>query len=520
MKKKYFQLSTLKILPVYYWSFISAILIGFLTHMYVFTNRIPNWDGMYNIYNSQDKSTSGRFFLTYASGMSGYFDMPWVIGVLSILFLALTAVAIVDLFDIRSKIAAIFISAIVVTFPSVASTFSYMFTADGYLFASFLAILSLVITKRFKYGFIGGGLLLMFSIGIYQANISVVLGFIAIYLITQLIFSNQTTKKIAVQTLQFALTTGLGLVFYFIVYKYYTVVVGIQMTTYQGLDQVGLPALADIPARLVDIRQSLVEFFFYSYTTNRTWNLMEKLNILVFLFIILYSLYAVVKNKIFKDGYRVLLLVLLIVALPLGYYVMYFISPEAGYHMLMVFSISSIYVYLAFILDQTLQKQVTLGRRLTVYFLTPLLFLVTFNFAIISNIAYMNMDLRMQKSLHLSNRLIDRIEQLDEYKDITSVYFVGRVSMYSELLSKNVPNRIPSMVGTVGETFLSETSHYRSMFANYFGYTLSETPKDVADTIMASQEFKEMPLWPAEGSVKAFGEHVIVKFKEEEFVRR
>lgn len=41
---------------------ISAFFIGLLTHLYIFLHRLPNHDGLLNIYSSQAKVTSGRFF--------------------------------------------------------------------------------------------------------------------------------------------------------------------------------------------------------------------------------------------------------------------------------------------------------------------------------------------------------------------------------------------------------------------------------------------------------------------------
>lgn len=70
-------------------AFFSAIIIGFLTHMYVFTNMLPNHDGVNNIYDAQRKFYSGRFFLSPVSGISSYFDLPWINGTLGILYLAL-----------------------------------------------------------------------------------------------------------------------------------------------------------------------------------------------------------------------------------------------------------------------------------------------------------------------------------------------------------------------------------------------------------------------------------------------
>ena len=86
--------------------------------------------------------TSGRWFLTVACGISSYFDLKWVNGVLSLLYLALSAVVLVKFFEVKSKIVMGIISALLVTFPAVCATFAYMYTADGYFLALWFAFLS------------------------------------------------------------------------------------------------------------------------------------------------------------------------------------------------------------------------------------------------------------------------------------------------------------------------------------------------------------------------------------------
>lgn len=65
---------------------------------------LPNHDGLNNIYDAQRKFSSGRFFLSPFSGISSYFDLPWVNGSLSILYLALTAVILTEFFKTHKKL--------------------------------------------------------------------------------------------------------------------------------------------------------------------------------------------------------------------------------------------------------------------------------------------------------------------------------------------------------------------------------------------------------------------------------
>ena len=83
--------------------FLTTIVVGLIAHFPVMINNFPNADAMGSLYFDQNMVTSGRWFLTVACGISSYFDLKWVNGVLSLLYLALSAVVLVKFFEVKSK---------------------------------------------------------------------------------------------------------------------------------------------------------------------------------------------------------------------------------------------------------------------------------------------------------------------------------------------------------------------------------------------------------------------------------
>lgn len=509
-------LTSLKEKIKYEWvlAFLSTVIIGLLAHVYVFLNRLPNHDGIINIYNTQAKVKSGRFFLGPASGMSTFFDLPWVIGVLSIIFLALAAVCTIILFNIRKKISIVLVSGIIVVFPSVSATFSYMFTADGYMLGIFFAILAVVLTKKFKYGFIVGALLVCVSVGIYQANLSVILTFVTLWIIHEILFSDASTKAIGMNIVRSGLTVGIGMALYLVIYKVYTGLLSVPITSYQGLDKVGTLTIHDIPHRLVQIKEELQNFFFDSIFNNQAMNLMTVLNVLIFITIIVSVVTLIIKKQLYKKIVQMLILALLVMSLPISYYVVYFISPVAFYHMLMVFSLSSVYIFLVLLYDAVDDMRPLFIERISSWATVLLMFLTIFNFGLIANISYFNMELRNEKTINLANRILDRIEQLDEYEDIEKITVFGKVPMYSKLSAETIPSRIPNMIGSTGEVFISQRHHYNALLDSYFGYSLDVATQEEMERIQQSKEYKEMDTWPAKGSIKVFDNIVVVKFQD------
>ena len=113
-------------------AFVTAFVFTLLVHLYKFTNTLPNHDGMYNVYTSQNMIGSGRWALKYACGLSSYYDLPWVIGLFCCLYIALTAMIIVRLFRVKNPVVSFLCGGFLASSPATIETIFFEFTADGY----------------------------------------------------------------------------------------------------------------------------------------------------------------------------------------------------------------------------------------------------------------------------------------------------------------------------------------------------------------------------------------------------
>ena len=153
-------------------AFLTCFVLGLLIHMPILLSDIPNHDGLDSMYFDQNMITSGRWFLMIACGFSSYFALPWVIGLLSLFFLGIGAAALIEFLEIKNELSVMLLAGLLVSFPALASTYAYIFTADGYMLALCLAFFSVALTKRREWGFLPGGICLAFSMGTYQSYLS------------------------------------------------------------------------------------------------------------------------------------------------------------------------------------------------------------------------------------------------------------------------------------------------------------------------------------------------------------
>lgn len=510
-------LKNLKNTIKYEWklAFCTSFIFGILTHIYIFVNRFPNHDGLLNLHSKQAMVKSGRFFLGPASSMSSYFDLPIVIGVLSIFYLALAAICITMIFDLKKKIAVVLVSGIVVSFPSISATFSYIFTADGYFLGLLMSLLAVALTKRYKYGFLLGAVLLCLAVGIYQANLSIALTFLTLWVIHEILFASSTCKENWIKLAKSVLMVGIGMVAYLIVYKISTSIFAVKISSYQGLDKVGSVSMSSFSEQVTKIHEELKMFFFRGFLfPHDEPNLLEYLNVIVFIALVMSMIAVIWKNRVYKNVGNLATFVLLVASLPISYYIAYFLSPDVSYHMLMVFSLSSVYIFLAILFDRVDELKPFVVDRITSWASVVVLAITIVNFAIIANIQYFNMELRHEKSINFANRIVTRMEMLPNYHSVEKMVIYGNPNVYSTLTSEKIPAKIPKMTGAMGEIIFHKNYHYQFFINTFLGLPLNPISFDEFYEIQESDEYKEMGIWPAPDSVKVIGNVAVVKLQD------
>ena len=250
-------------------AFFGCLLSGYLVHLYVFTNIIPNSDGLSRIFDPQQMTVSGRWFLHFASYFNGFTQMPAVIGLFSVLFLALAAALAVSLLGIRSRALSALSGALMAAFPAVGYTFLYLFTASAYCFAIFLAVLSVSLARRGRWHWLAGCLLLACSMGTYQAYVTVAIGLSLLVIFRETLdpsASFSATLRLGVRLMLFL---AAGAVLYYGILLVFLQVKDLELLSYLGMDAAssGYP-FGQLPRLILDSYKQVVSFFFLPGSAN------------------------------------------------------------------------------------------------------------------------------------------------------------------------------------------------------------------------------------------------------------
>lgn len=501
--------------PEWKTAFLSAVIIGMVTHIYAMTNNLLTWDSMWNLYSNQDMLSSGRPFLTYMCGISSYFNLPLVNGILGILFLGVTAAVLAEIFHMKSPVFIVLMSAMLVTFPTIVSTICYMYTFDGYMLAVLLSALAFLVTDRKKNGWIAGAVLLMLSIGTYQAYLSFTIVLCMLSLLLYVI-EEDSRKVIWIKIKNYMLMGVLGYVLYVASVKIMQAVKGVELSGYSGTDRIDRLVISDIPRGVYEAYRNFASFAFKSNVLTTNPFMTVAFYGIILLCVCLYVKAFVHKGR-WKHIDRILLAGLLAAFLPLGATIVCVMFPDTFVYLLLRMPWVLLFIFGIVLAERyTLQLPVLQGKSAACcqWLCAASAFIMVFNFFLMSNIVYFNMNERYEKSYSLCLRIADRIEQTEEYHPWVKVAFVGGEPDYNKYPTTEATLKVlRGYYASRSDYFLDKTASYVTFFKHYLNISLSEATEEEEYNVSQTETVRRMGTFPAEDSVRMVDGILVIKMR-------
>lgn len=497
-------------------AFFSAFILGLCCHIFIFTNSMYNNDDIRYLHVSFDKPELGRWLLTYAAGISSFFSLPVVNGLLSLLYLSLTAIVLVRLFCVTNKIGIVLISGILVTFPTMASLFSYMFAADGFCLSCLLSALAAyyVIRGSKRWHLYLAAAFLCCSVGIYQAYLPFTLLLLLIHYVLVVLQPNQyENKDILRLTFSYIKMLALGMAAYYFFMQLTLKLKHMELSSYQGINESGVPGPGELVQRFAAAYRNFLDFFRPDQVL--ALNGWLRAGLVMTLCILFFCLAAFfIKNRVYKSPLRTGLLLLCLLCLPLAVNVICLISEGVQIHMLMRHAWCLLFVAAVVFSEKAAPLFSGMRKKLLDWAVLIALFLVIYNYFLLSNIAYFNMNFRYEKTYALCIKIMDRIEASEDYDNDRPIAFIGRYSKTYKMDA--VEALLDPMTGMKGpRVFMDSSRAYKPFIQNCLGEDITiPTPEEEA-AIKETQEFQEMPRFPHNGSVKVINGITVVKLNDD-----
>lgn len=524
-------------------TFFSTFIFGVLVHGYMLANFIINYDGLsYFAYFSPEiptnipvTLTSGRWFQEIAILISGYIPMPWVTGLMSILYLSVTAGIIVACLEIKRSYCAVLIGLILVTFPAAGVVFAYIQVADSIFLSILLACLSAYLSKKFRFGFLLGAVALALSLGIVQTYITFTAGLFLIMLILDTLKAQEHYKTILLRGVKYFACLALGLATYFVVLQYMLYTRDAVLTAYQNIDQMGQAPLAQYPGL---IRTAYREFFQF-FSRHAYWFLpstFRRVSRIIFLLplVLIPTMMLLIASKNWKRAkeYHIpagrkqwakrfapyaLLLALFTLLFPLAVNAIYIMGAYFVYLMLLYASVL-VFVLLISLLDRldvSLQEFTSSIKKhfgsFVCWVSLALLVFTPYNYFVVLNGNYLQTDLVLRQAYHISSTLAARIRAFPGYVDGMAVVFVGQQVASSDIVLHQL-TQDNNMVGFPTTNTFINWHTYNQFFHIFLGENINVYPH--LNQALRDQHYEALSAlttFPAEGSMLIIGDVLFIR---------
>lgn len=502
-------------------AFLTVFILGLLIHFPVMAGDYPNHDGLASMYFDQNMITSGRWFLMIACGISSYFALPWVIGLFSLFFLGIGAAALIEFLEIRNELEVMLLSGLLVSFPALASTYAYIFTADGYMLALCLVFFSVAFTKRWGWGFLPGGICLAFSMGIYQSYLSFAI-LLSFYGCLMILMGESSVERKLKSILHYLYMGLIGVGLYYVILQVLLKIQGKELDTYQGINGMASGGGLSLAGKLQNIYQ---DFLAFTGKGNVLYNNMISFAALLLLMAAALVLFIrlVIRRGYYKKWYFYLILLLTVLLMPSAFNVILLISPDVTYHLLMRYQWCLIPILtLAFLLRygflqtelsgqfsplhrknaRVLKKPSVACNIVLQWAVLAASATLILHYGLTDNIAYSNLQKKYEKTYAYCLRLADRMEQTDGYYTGMPVAMIG-VQNKENLPETDITGTVTSnMIGMTGDYLVYTDANYQAFMKHYLGITINLVPDEEMERIYETKEYQELNSFPQEGSMR------------------
>ena len=497
-------------------AFFGCLITGCLVHLYAFTNLIPNSDGLSRMFDPQQMTISGRWFLHYASALNGFTQMPAAIGLVSLLLLGLAAVLAVDLLSIRSAVLAGLAGAVLAAFPCLGYTFLYMFTASAYCLAILLAVLSVWLARRGRLGWLLGVCALAMAMGTYQAYAAVAISLSLLAVFQQTLDPERTFRDTLRLGMRLVSFLAAGAVLYYLILLVFLKVKDLELLSYLGMDAAssGYP-FARLPRLLLAAYKQVAAFFFVPGSADgfaSPW--MAALDLTALALGLVLFLARMGSGGLWKEHWRPVGALAMLALLPLGMNFMQVLSPYSVPTPLMKYSFVAVYLAVLLLADLADGLPALTRLRSDAVPLTALWAALVLLFCLnTNNLLYTASAQAHRATESFTTRLLTRVESCPGYETGMEVAVVGAVT--DGLLRAQVPSYAQVDHYSVPQSsVLPLNKHIYYYLSGWLNVPVDEPGEETMLAVSASPEFQYMPLYPADGSVRVLDGRVVVKLQE------
>ena len=455
--------------------------------------------------------------MSLACGISSYWDLPWVNGFLSCVFIALTVVVIVALFKIDNPVVIGLAGALIAASPATTETFFFLFTADGYMIAMLLAALAVYFSRlneNRKSRWLLSCICICISCGIYQAYVSFALVMAVCYFMNELFLNNYEKKEYCRWVMRQIIIYAVSLMAYYIIWKLCLHISGTVANDYQGISKVGIINMSLLISGLKNSVKSTLIYFLQWNVLEHGFTLYSVLNMIFIAVMAGGIIISALKSKIYKRKWAVVLLVLCIAAIVPFACIWHFTSEDVGYRPMMLQSLTLLFILTAILYERWTKP---VAKNVVAVFLI----IIVFNNTLMANISYFYMNLCYERTYAEGVEMMSEIHDLQDVYDFDKIAVVGVKASDVQLKLTDSITDLTSHAGSILllssliETSLLYDSEHTTRFLDAtFGFSLESLDIAQRNALLETDEVKAMGCWPSGNSITVIDDILVIKLSD------
>lgn len=330
--------------------FLVAVLAGFLAYGYVFTNKLPNWDDITALFWKGLSYSLGRWMVPHLHWIFPNQSMPWLYGIESLVFVAISACVIIRLFKISNKYISYILCACIVTFPAFTSTLAYTFCCAPFMMSMCMAVIAAYLfTRKGVWSCVLGIILLVLSTAIYQIYFALAAGLLVLELL-KCTLDGEMIPEIVKKGIKrlFCLIISAGI---------YGIITLVTLRVHNVEFSNRAEAIEGVKGLFLNVAYAYKCFFemifggLFNLASTQLSQVLHGVGFTLLVVVLLYKLFHI------HDKGRIIIAVALIAILPLSINCLYIVLSEDNLGTMESFSFIVMYVLAALLLD-TVDKRI------------------------------------------------------------------------------------------------------------------------------------------------------------------
>lgn len=503
--------------------FLVTFIFSLIVHFQLYTLMITGPDTLINsMYHQADvwETMLLRFGLNFVQAMKGNIVAPALVTLISSIFLGLTVILVIDTLEIKNKYFKYITAAIFAVAPNISATLTFFYCSDAYMLGMLFSTLAIFLIRKYEnknWMILISGLLVSLSMGIYQTYLSITMVLCIATLIID-VLNRKELKQVLINIFKYIIMGVISIVLFYTISHLVLFIAKLPVATYNGANTIGIRTILSLPELLPEAYTSFFNYYFNdNMLPNTIWHT-NILYIIIFIVMLFSVVYIIIKNSLYKKIPNIIILFIFVIFSPVCFGIIEIMVPNANIHILM--ACSMIYVFPIFfrILETLPSKN---SCRVFKYIVTFCSLIIIWNYTWQDNASYIAIKSMQNQAESLTNRIVTKIESLEEYSKDMQVLILGDFlnnpyfnRQNTDIEAKKIYDRTWGFIAKDPTVWRQNQDSWRKLLYEYLGINMNLVSEWERQEIFETEEYKSMKVYPEKDSIKIINNTVVVRISE------